>query len=153
MWLLSIISYLYTLFFFNAIIINNINSKYREIRLYIGPGKIYKTKYLHKITSYPTNILRKHNHWNYIEDFRKCQGWVYTNIISKKRYGVIYDNYRSSHFNSIVPIFILPNIKTSIVGEIQLGTLIQIINTNHSWYKVKVNYLHGWIKQENVWVK
>lgn len=135
-----------------------VSLKEKKVKLRIGPGKKYKTKYLYVLQNLPVKIVEEFDNWRKVQDVEGTEGWIHVSMLSGKSYALVVDNkkFLKEHSVHYIPhsknalMFSLNTENSSPVAHIELGTLVKLKKCRGQWCKVTVDSVLGWIRIENL---
>tara|TARA_B110000014_G_scaffold219267_1_gene174711 strand:- start:581 stop:1087 length:507 start_codon:yes stop_codon:yes gene_type:complete len=126
-----------------------VSIKSSEANLRKGPSKDYPILIKYTKKNVPLLVIDEINLygdlWRKVIDYNNNEGWIWRNLLSNKRYGIIKKNTDTLYAN----IFLKPNKK--IVGEIGYGNIVKINECKNNWCNIKISNYKGWIKKDNLW--
>jgi len=113
-----------------------------EVNLRSGPGIKYDVLF-QLPAGYPLKVLAHKGKWLKISDYENDKGWIYSSLVSKKRYVIVKvkdGNIRSG-----------PGTRFDKVGKVVRDVILKQVDRKGDWIKVSDPRLTGWIYKKLVW--
>lgn len=129
---------------------NFISTRYSETNLRTGPSLDYPIIYTYNIRRMPLKVIDTYNEWYQIIDIYGQKGWVYKNLVTSQKNGVILKE---------VEVKISNNKLAKIIAIIKPYNIVKILSCNSLQHLCKVEffveeyniYYTGWIPQSVLW--
>ena len=121
-----------------------VSLKSNDVNLRVGPSINYpiKLKYIKK--NLPVEVIDEYNVWRKIKDHENNIGWIHKSLIKGERNGIIISEINKH-------VYVYNNIFGRIIGEISIGSIVNLPKCKINWcYITKYNY-KGWVKKEYIW--
>lgn len=115
-----------------------------EVRVRTGPGRQYPEKWTYRKKGLPVEIILEFDHWRMIRDHEGQEGWVFKNLLSGKRTGIIHGAEQISlHKKSD---------KTSTIS-MRLSPMIHVSVESCNGFMCAVSHesFSGWVEQKFIW--
>ncbi len=129
-----------------ALTMRSINSD--NVNLRSGPGTSYDVKWEYG-KGFPLIILQNKGDWVKVKDFENDTGWIYKNLLSKKRH-MIVKAFKGK--NKKINIRSGPGTKYSVVGKAYYGVVFETLEQKNGWAHIRhESGLEGWVKRSLLW--
>lgn len=135
---------LITLIFFSltsSVYSRFISLKSSDINMRVGPGKEYPINWVLMRSGLPVLLLSEFLQWRKIQLPDGTQGWIHQSTASYKNTAIVIEDtflYKSSSGKK--PI-----------AKIEKGVIVQCLNIEDNFVKVKTNGFKGWIDISKLW--
>jgi len=133
----------------NESLLRYVSIKSSEANLRKGPSKDYPILIKYTKKNIPLLVIDEidlyGDHWRKVIDYENNEGWIWRNLLSNKRYGIIKKNKKALYAN----IFLKPNKK--IIGEIGHRNIVKLNKCKNNWCNIKIDKHKGWIKKDDIW--
>ncbi len=127
-----------------------INTKYSETNLRTGPSLDYPVIYTYKIRKMPLKVIDKYQEWYQITDIYGQTGWVYKNLITLQRNGIIIKEAQVNISNNKLSKVIAIIKPFNIVNIISCHSLQNLCKIEFYVEKNNISY-KGWISKYSLW--
>lgn len=107
-----------------------------------GPGTNHPVQWI-VVKGYPLEVVSKQGNWIQIRDFEKDVAWIHAQSVNSKPYVISTGdtvNLRASAAAS-----------GKVVGKVDYGTVMEKLDQQNGWVKVKTAGKTGWISSSYVW--
>ena len=121
-----------------------VSLKSYESNIRVGPSKNYPINIRYIVENYPLRIIDEHKDWRKVEDFQNNIGWIHKSLIKSDRNGIIISDKNNN-------IIVYDSVFEKIIGEIEKGSIIQILKCKSNWCFIKKNGHKGWVEKKNIW--
>ena len=128
----------------NNLIPRFVSLKSSKANLRVGPSTDYPIILQYIYPTMPLKVIQEYDKWRKIIDFENNEGWIFVNLLSNNRYGVII-----SLNKDFVDIYKKPNGR--IFGQIGRGNVIKLNKCLNNWCKVKIDNYKGWVERKYIW--
>lgn len=127
-----------------------ISTKYAETNLRTGPSLDYPIIYTYNIRKMPLKVIDTYMEWYQIEDIFGQKGWVYKNLVSSTKNGIILKE---------TEVKISNNKLAKVIAIIKPYNIVRILNCNSLQHLCKIEFFveerninyKGWIPQSALW--
>lgn len=134
-----------------------VSLKSEKVKLRVGPGKKYRTKYMYVVKNYPVKIIAEFDNWRKIQDIDSSEGWIHTSMLSGQRY-VLLDRNKifqrkelSKHIAKSQGLLFSSDSEKSVpVAKIEIGAVLRLKKCKENWCKIEVKGISGWVHKENL---
>ncbi len=110
----------------------------------VGPSKNYPISIKYIVKNYPLIVIEEYADWRKVIDFQDNTGWIHKSLIKGERNGIIISEINKH-------VYVYNNIFGRIIGEISIGSIVNLPKCKINWcYITKYNY-KGWVKKEYIW--
>jgi len=120
-----------------------VSLKSEQANLRVGPSKDYPIILQYTYPTMPLKVIGEYEKWRKVIDIEKNEGWIFVNLLSSKRFGIINPKENS------IKVFKKPNDK--IIGEIGKGNIVKLNKCMNNWCKIKIQSYNGWVKSKFIW--
>lgn len=107
-----------------------------------GPGTNHPVQWI-VVKGFPLEVVKKQGNWILVRDFEKDEAWVYAQSVNNKPYVISTGdavNLRASG-----------NASSKVVGKVDYGTVMEKLDQQNGWVKVRTGGKTGWISASYVW--
>lgn len=127
-----------------------ISTKYAETNLRTGPNLDYPIIYTYNIRRMPLRVIDTYNEWYQIQDIYGQKGWVYKNLVTSAKNGVVIRE---------AEVKISNNKLAKVIAIIKPYNIVKILSCNslQNFCKIEffvaernINY-KGWIPKSALW--
>ena len=109
-----------------------------------GPGTDSPV-YMELFQGYPLQIVERKGEWLKVQDFEKDSGWIYSNLVEKATTVIVIAENTANMRSG-------PGTQNAIVANIERGVVLELVERNDKWVKVKhISGTQGWIYAPLVW--
>lgn len=118
--------------------------KSSEVNVRIGPNVRYPIKWVFVKKNEPLEVIAKFENWYKIRDINGDEGWIKSNMVSNKRFGIIIGA-------KIVTLYKDDDLISKVIAKLEQGTRIEILECQKLMCYVKIKEIKGWLNRENIW--
>jgi SH3-like domain-containing protein len=119
------------------------STKFYEINVRVGPGKIYPTKLIYKKKFLPLKITADYEDWKQVEDIDGDGGWVHISTLSKNRTIIINTKEKL--------IYRQPTEKSVLIAKALKNMVCKLKKCKDDWCKVQCADQTGWTQCGGLW--
>lgn len=121
-----------------------------EVNVRRGPNPRYQIDWVFKKKGEPVEVIAKFEHWSCIKDLTGDEGWVNSNMLSKKRTAVIIAE-KTSAAKAYAKLYRKPETSAKVFANIEATKRVVLEQCLKQWCKIKVNNVSGWIEKSHLW--
>ena len=127
-----------------------VSLKANAVNLRAGPGTEYPIKWLYKKKNMPVEIIEEFERWRRVRTVDgETTGWVLHSLLSAKRTGFITPWQKNKNNLHIGRKY--PNLNAKPQAKMQTGIMVEIIECEKNWCRIKTQNIKSWIQQEKIW--
>ena len=107
-----------------------------------GPGTNNPVQWI-VIKGYPLEVVSKQGNWIQVRDFEKDQSWIHAQSVNNKPHVI--------STGDTVNLRATASATGKILGKVDYGTVMEKLDQQNGWVKVKTSGKTGWISSSYVW--
>lgn len=101
--------------------------------------------YMELFKGYPLMVAEKNGEWIKVQDFEKDSGWIHSSLVENGNTVIVSADSRVNMRSG-------PGTKNAIVANLERGVVLQTIERQDKWVKVKhLSGTEGWIYAPLLW--
>ncbi len=140
-----------------------VSLKSDRVNVRTGPGTEFPVQWVFTRISLPVEIIDIHKKWRRIRDSSGAQGWIYAQLLSRRRTGQIAPwkgknspSGKNRHKVTVktpdkIPLHEKGAGTGRVIARLEPGVLVDLESCDGRWCKVHVNRFVGWVFQEFIW--
>ncbi len=118
--------------------------KYKEVNLYVGPGREYPIEWTFLRQGLPVQITAEFDIWRRIRDWQGTIGWVPKGSLAGRRTVIV----KSA---SVINMYKNPALNAPVLLRLEPEVIADFITTEGTWCRIKINKVEGWVEIKNLW--
>ena len=113
------------------------------VNMRVGPGHEYPLQWVYVRKNLPLKVISEFDVWRKVVDHEGETGWVHSQLVSLKRYGVI------TSFNA--KLRTKPDQQASVTAIAEAGVLMEVQYCEGQWCRLGTENAKGWLERHQFW--
>ena len=120
-----------------------VSLKSEVVNMRVGPGHEYPLQWVYVRKNLPLKVISEFDVWRKVIDHEGETGWVHSQLVSLKRYGVIT--------SSNAKLRAEPNQQASVTAIAETGVLMEVQFCEGQWCRLGTDNAKGWLERRQFW--